>query len=84
MVLRLQGHINVLGYLFNRLWSYPWDSDSVVGLDQVLCMCMLKMRESREGEGGGERRKEINYNFFLEGALVFQYKSVIGSNGTPI
>lgn len=44
----------------------PWDSDSVVGLEQVLCLCMLKKKQgkSREEEREGRKRKEVNYNFF--------------------
>lgn len=37
----------------------PWDSDSVVGLEQVLCMCMLKKKwgKSREEEREGKRKE---------------------------
>lgn len=48
-----------------------WDSDSVVGLEQILCMRMLQKKwgKSREKEREG-KRKEVNYNFFRRSPCI--------------
>ena len=58
-VLKLQGHINALGYLFNRLWPYPPPI--------MACECaFFERRKKRWGEqrgreeGGKEGKEEVS------------------------